>query len=208
MNPPVVVLGGGGHARVLIDALRLLRVEIAGVVDPALAGTVLGAPVLGGDEVLDTLDRTGVRLVNGLGSVGLPGRREELFEHLKGKGFSFASVVHPAAVVAADVELGEGVQVMAGALVQTGSSIGANSIINTRASVDHDCRIGRHVHVAPGVTLSGNVTVGEGSHLGTGATAIQGVTIGAGALIAAGAVVVGEVAAGKKVRGVPAREFV
>jgi acetyltransferase-like isoleucine patch superfamily enzyme len=84
--------------------------------------------------------------------------------------------------------------------------VGHNSIINTRASVDHDCVIGAHVHLAPGVTLSGGVTVGEGTHIGTGAVVIQGMTIGPRAIVGAGAVVVADVPAGAVVLGVPARE--
>jgi UDP-perosamine 4-acetyltransferase len=96
---------------------------------------------------------------------------------------------------------------MAGAVIQSGSRIGINSIINTRASVDHDCVIGNHVHISPGVTLSGGVEIGTCSHIGTGSTVIQGIVIGNSCLAAAGAVVTKDVIAGVKVRGVPAREF-
>ena len=78
---------------------------------------------------------------------------------------------------------------MAGCVIQTGTNIGANSIVNTRASIDHDCTIGETVHIAPGVTLSGNVRVGDRTHIGTGAVVIQGIAIDADSLVAAGAVV-------------------
>lgn len=186
MSLPVIVLGAGGHAKVLIDALLASSVIIVGIVDPnpALAGTkILGVPVLGGDDVVDEIPPSQVQLVNGLGSVGLPANRQQLFARFKEMGYSFATVVHPSAVVASDVVLGEGPQVMAGAVIQPGSKIGLNSIINTRASVDHDCIIGDHVHIAPGVTLSGGVSVGACSHIGTGATVIQGISIGNGCLV-------------------------
>ena len=194
----------------LIDALLASSGVIVGIVDPnpALAGTkILGVPVLGGDDVVDEYPPSQVQLVNGLGSVGLPIKRQQLFEKFKGLGYNFAAVVHPTAVVASDVVLSEGVQVMAGAVIQPGCRIGINSVINTRASVDHDCIISDHVHISPGVTLSGGISVGVCSHIGTGATVIQGISIGNGCLVAAGAVVTKDIADGAKVRGVPAREF-
>ena len=127
---------------------------------------------------------------------------------LKILGYDFSTVIHPSAVVTSDVILGEGSQGMSGEVIQPGSHIGCNTIINTRASVDHDCIIGDHVHISPGVTLSGGVDIGAGSHIGTGATLIQGISIGCGCLVAAGAVVVKDITDGEMVRGVPARGFV
>lgn len=208
MSIRIIVLGAGGHAKVLIDSLLASSAVIAGIVDPdpALAGTtILGVPVLGGDDVFGEFPPSEVRLVNGLGSVGLPVKRQQLFERFKELGHSFASVVHPSAVVAPDVEIGEGAQIMAGVVIQPGCRIGANVIINTRASVDHDCVIGDHVHIAPGVTLSGGVVIGKDAHIGTGATLIQGVTIGYGSIIGAGSVVIKDVPTGVTVVGVPGR---
>lgn len=211
MSLPVIVLGAGGHAKVLIEALLKSGNLIAGIVDPdpKLADVeILGVHVLGGDNVVNEFSPFEIQLVNGLGSVGLPVKRQQLFERFKGMGYKFATVVHPSAVVALDVVLGEGVQVMAGVVIQSGCCIGFNSIVNTRASVDHDCIIGDHVHIAPGVTFSGCVNFGIGSHIGTGATVIQGISIGRSCLVAAGAVVTKNITDGVMVRGVPAREFV
>jgi sugar O-acyltransferase (sialic acid O-acetyltransferase NeuD family) len=208
MSLPVIVLGAGGHAKVLVDALLACSALIAGIVDPdpAQAGSeLLGVPVLGDDDLVREFPPEEITLVNGLGSVGLPVARRRVFERFKGLGYGFAAVVHPSAVVAPDVVPGEGAQVMAGAVIQAGCCIGANSIVNTRASVDHDCSLGDHVHLAPGVTLSGGVTIGAGSHLGTGATVIQGIRIGAGCLVGAGSLVLRDVEPGTSVRGVPAR---
>lgn len=210
MSLPVIVLGAGGHAKVLIEALLRSSRVIAGIVDanPQLVGgDLLGVPVLGADDVVEGFRPAEVQLVNGLGSVGAVNRRQLLFEKFKPMGYTFATVIHPCAVIASDVTLGEGAQVMAGAVIQPGCRIGIDTIINTRASVDHDCAIGDHVHISPGATLSGAVTVGARCHIGTGATVIQGISIGADCLVAAGAVVVRHVADGTKVRGVPAREF-
>lgn len=211
MSMAFIIIGSGGHAKVLIEALLASSAVIKGIVDsnPMLAGSrILGVPVLGGDDVVVEFTPSQIQLVNGVGSIGLPNLRQRLYERFKILGYDFATVIHPSAVVTSDVILGEGSQVMAGAVIQPGSHIGCNTIINTRASVDHDCIIGDHVHISPGVTLSGGVDIGAGSHIGTGATLIQGISIGCGCLVAAGAVVVKDITDGAMVRGVPARGFV
>jgi sugar O-acyltransferase (sialic acid O-acetyltransferase NeuD family) len=208
VSMPVIVLGAGGHAKVLINALQLCSVAILGVTDPdpALIGQkVLGAPVIGTDDVLENYSPQEVQLVNGLGSVCLPKARSRVYDFGKKLGFVFASVVHPAAVVAGDVRLGEGVQVMAGAVLQPGAILGENVIINTKASVDHDCIIGSHSHIAPGATLSGAVIIGIGVHLGTGASIVQGVKLGNFSLVGAGSLVLKDIPAGAKVYGCPAK---
>lgn len=208
MNLPVIILGAGGHAKVLIDILLLRAALIAGIVAPEAEkqGTsILGIPVIGNDDVALAQGPGAIMLVNGVGSVKEPALRKHLFDTFKARGFTFAGVLHPSAVIAGDVLLAEGVQVMAGAVIQPGCSIGRNAIINTRASVDHDCTISDHVHVAPGATLSGNVVVGEHVHIGAGATVLQGVRIGKNSVIGAGAVVLQDVPEGVLVVGVPGR---
>ena len=198
MSLPIIVLGAGGHARVVIDALRAAKRRIVGVVDPKVKDGPFGIPALGGDEALDRHAPGEVELANGIGGTGATGPRDEVFRRFGARGYRFVTIVHPSAVVSEFAELGEGAQVMAGGVVQPGAAIGANTIVNTRASVDHDCKIGRSVHIAPGVTLSGTVTVGDGSHIGTGACVIHGINIGRGCLVAAGAVVYRDLADGQR----------
>lgn len=201
-------MGGGGHAKVLIEALKLAGVEIVGIVEKDASfkgGSLCGVPILGGEETLEYFPPGSVGLVNGVGSVKSPKVRKELYERFRFKGYSFFNVIHPFTAVASDVELADGVQIMAGSVLQPGCRVGSNTIINTRASLDHDCVIGDHAHVAPGVTLSGGVAVCEAAHLGTGAIVIQGVTIGSWSVVAAGSVVVHDVAEKVMVRGVPAK---
>ena len=209
----IIVLGGGGHARVLLDLLALRGLKILAITDPSPPAKLLeflnrnpSILMLDGDQaVLDKYPPQSVQLVNGLGTIAIDPKRRQLFEKFKGRGYTFATLVHPSAAVASGVDLGEGVQVMAGAVIQTGTSVGPNSILNTRCSVDHDCVISAHVHLAPGVVLSGSVTIGDDVHVGTGSTVIQGVQICNGALIAAGAVVIDTIPAGAVASGVPAR---
>ena len=151
--------------------------------------SLLGVSYLGDDDVVERYSPSEVSLVNGLGSISQPYLREELFKKFKNLGYKFINVIHPSAVIATDVKLGEGVQVMAGAVIQSGSVIGDNVIVNTKASVDHDCRIGQHVHLAPGVVICGNVCVEELGHVGAGAKILQSVRVGARALVSAGTLV-------------------
>lgn len=208
MSLPLIILGAGGHAKVLIDALGTAAIIGLTDRDPAKAGLrVLGVPVIGTDDALVQYAAGTVELVNGLGTVRAGSQRQALFTRYQSKGYRFATVVHRAAVIAREVVLGEGAQVMAGAILQPGCEIGENTLINTRAAVDHDCRIGRHVHIAPAAILSGGVEVEDLAHIGAGATVIQGIRIGAGSTVGAGAVVVRDVRAGVTVLGVPAKEI-
>ncbi len=196
MSAPVLVIGGGGHGRVVIEALLAAGTEVAGVIDPhpAVAATLPdGVAWLGGDEALVRYLPGDYQLANGVGGVGEPHRRS-IFERFSAAGYAFVRVRHPAASVArAGVVLGEGCQIMAGAVIQPGAQIGTNVIVNTRAAIDHDCRVGDHCHIAPGAVLCGDVTVGAGSHIGAGAVVIQGVRIGSFAIVGAGSIILRDV---------------
>lgn len=206
---PLVMLGAGGHAKVLLALAAAAGREVQGLCDPVLAQQGLanwrGVPVLGDDTYLDRLDPHGVELVLGMGQLVGQGLRSRLYRGLQARGFGFAVLVHPAAWIAPDVRLGEGVQIMAGAVVQPDCCIGENTIINTRTSIDHDCRIGSHVHVAPAATLCGGVVVGDNAFVGSGATLIQGLRVGEGAVVGAGVTLVRDLPPFHRALGAPAR---
>jgi len=128
-----------------------------------------------------------IKLVNGVGS--LPGNtmRAQLYLRFKNLGYSFATLVSQKADVSNYAHLEEGVQVMCGAIIQTGASVAFNSIVNTGAIIDHDCSIGSNNHVAPGATISGDVKSQENVHFGTGSCVIQSVSLGDNVVIGAGA---------------------
>jgi sugar O-acyltransferase (sialic acid O-acetyltransferase NeuD family) len=196
-----VLIGGGGHARVLLDLLRALGHPVLGFVDADPASAHLpGTPCLGRDDDLaQQWPPSRVELVNALGSTRTTRTRRAAYERFAAAGYRFPSLVHPSAVLAPDVTLASGVQVMAGAIVQTGVRVAENSILNTGVLVDHDCDVGPHAHLAPGVTLSGSVLVGPSAHVGTGATVVQGVRLGSACLVGAGSVVVRDVPGGATV---------
>ncbi len=197
MNNPLVILGSGGHAAVLVDILRQQQREILGLVSPGKApkSKVLSdIPHFTNDDDILNFDKHSIKLVNGIGS--LPGScmRTSLYNRFIGLGYEFETIISPNSKVSAYADLGEGVQVMSGAIIQTDVVIGANSIINTGAIVDHDCNIGMCNHIAPGVTLSGQVQTEENVHVGTGASVIQSVTIGKNSVIGAGSTITKDVA--------------
>lgn len=209
MNFPIIVIGGGGHARVLIYSLLLQKAVIVGFTDPnpLLAQvTHMGIKYLGDDSRILEYDPNKIKLVNALGSTSSSKHRRNVYEANKKLGFDFASVIHPSAIISEDALLSEGVQIMAGAVIQPGVHVGANTIINTRASIDHDCQIGAHAHIAPGAVLSGGVTIMDNVHVGTGAVVIQQVKINDSSIIGAGAVVLKDVPANRTYVGVPAKD--
>jgi len=189
LNKPLVILGAGGHAAVLMDTLKQKNAEVLGLVSPELdshRAVLQGIPhYLQDDDVL-IFSPEDVRLVNGLGS--LPGNklRAKLFTQFSALGYQFETVVAKSALISPYAELGHGVQIMPGAIIQAGAVIGANTIINTGAIIEHDCVIGAHNHIAPGVTLSGGVVTKEYVHIGTGASVIQGIRLDEHVVVSAG----------------------
>lgn len=210
MSKPVVVIGAGGHAKVVVDALLLLGAKVLCLTDadPAKHGeSVLGIPILGDDVMLSRYSPDEIHLALGIGSVKVSSVRRQVFEKMRKSGYRFMTIVHPNTSIGREVELKEGCQIMAGAIIQTGSVLGINVLVNTRASIDHDCRIGDHVHVGPGAILSGHVSLGSGCHVGCGATVIQERHLGNDVQIGAGAVVVNDSGDGSRILGVPGREI-
>lgn len=204
-NLPVIILGGGGHARVLADALQNTGHPVLGYCSPEPRPPLAsGIDWLGDDEIITRHDASQVRLINGIGSVGQTRLRRKLFEHWCGQGYGFASVRHASNITAAlDVELGQGCLLLAGSLLGPGVMLGDNVLINSRAVVEHDCQIGAHSHVATGAILCGGCSIGSDVHIGAGAVVIQGISVGSGAIIAAGSVVTKNVDPLTLIAGVP-----
>ncbi len=209
MKDTIVILGAGGHARVLIELIKLVNVyEIYGIVDPLLdkGSRVEGIRILGGDEVLQEIINRGINNVCiGVGSVKDTRTRKGLYEKCKSMGFNIPYLIHPTAYVSKTAKISEGCQIMAGVIIQTKTFIGNNVVVNTGAIIEHDCHIENHVFIAPGAVISGGVKIGEGSFIGSGAIIIQGIKIGKNAVVAAGAVVVRDVPDGTVVKGVPTK---
>jgi UDP-perosamine 4-acetyltransferase len=206
----VIGLGAGGHAKVVIDILQLAGgCELVGLLDsnPSLWHTsLLGVPVLGGDDLLSEVYAQGATYAFiGLGSIGDTKPRRRLYEKARQHGFQIINAIHPQSIVARSAQLGDGVTVMAGCILNADARLGENVVINTGSVIEHDCRIGDHAFIGPGVRLGGTVEVGSGAHLGLGAIVRQNIHIGENAIVGAGAVVVKDVPENTVVVGVPAR---
>lgn len=204
----IVVLGASGHGQVVADILFQMwtkgrEMELVGFLDddPALAGTrILGLPVLGALADLASVPHDCVAL-----GIGDNAARARVYAELAKARKHFVTAIHPSAILAPDVVVGEGAVLAAGAIANPGARIGENAVLNTGASIDHHCVLGPHAHVAPGAHLAGGVTVGEGALVGIGACVVQGVGIGAWSVVGAGAAVTLDVPERATVGGVPAK---
>lgn len=196
-----IVIGAGGHAKVVISTLRAAGWQVVAAFDDdsrKRGGSLLGVPVAG-----CVVDASAFGIRQAVIAIGDNAARQKVAQMLD---LDWISVVHPAAWADPSVRLGPGTVVFAGAVLQPDSSLGAHVIVNTGATVDHDCQLGHFVHLAPGVHLAGNVRVGDGALLGIGCAAIPGRSIGAWSTVGAGALVLGDIRERVVAVGIPAIE--
>jgi sugar O-acyltransferase (sialic acid O-acetyltransferase NeuD family) len=196
----LVVVGAGGHAKVVADVAALAGHEVLAFVDESgrTSGTRLhDIPVLAS---VDERPEAGVAL-----GIGDNRARWDRYTDLRSRGRDAPTLVHPSAVVDRTVQLGQGTVVMAGVCINADAVVGDAAVLNTGCSVDHDCRLGDAVHLAPGVRLAGAVDVGDGALLGVASAVVPGRSVGEWSVCGAGSVLVQDVPAGRTVKGVPAR---
>ena len=199
---PLLLYGAGGHGKVVFDAARAAKVSFDVVADDD-DGVIefQGVEVMHPGHGQWSMPTTFAFIV----AIGDNRRRANVFAELVHRGGTPHSVVHPRSTVSQDAAIGLGTLLCAGAIVNPGARLGVNCIVNTCASVDHDCEIGDHVHLCPGVRLGGQVVVGEGAMIGLGSVVLPGVSIGPWALVGAGSVVNRDVPPRVVAYGSPAR---
>lgn len=201
----ILLIGAGGHCLSVLDSL-LSSGEFSeiGLIDNRFyhkdlghAQTVdglLGVPIVGGDEDLPALKKAGfTHAFIAVGSIGDVSIRQSLYAKIKELGFVVPNILDPTSVVSQHATLEEGIFVGKHAVINAKAQIGTMAIINTSSVVEHDCRVGDFVHVAPGCVLSGNVRVGDDSHIGAGSVVKQGIQIGSNAMIGMGSVVLSDI---------------
>ncbi|GGL75084.1 hexapeptide transferase [Deinococcus aerolatus] len=196
----ILVVGAGGHAKVVIATLRAAGLDVAGVLDDRAESwgtSILGCSVLGG---LDQLERLADRAVIAIGS-----NAARLDIATRFPDTEWTSAIHPAATVHESVRVGPGTVIFAGAVIQPDTVLGRHVIVNTGATVDHDCVLGDYAHAAPGVHLAGTVRLEEGVFLGVGCAVTPGITVGRWTTVGAGGVVVRSLPANAVAVGIPAR---
>ncbi len=202
---PLLLIGAGGHAKVVIEAFRAIGgFDLVGLIDRrASAPPVLGVPILGDESRLAALREDGI--AHGFVALGDNAQRARLGARLAALGFVQPAAIHPTAFVAPSARVAAGAIVMARAVLGTDSRAGCLVIVNTGAVVDHDGDLGEASHVGPGCALAGNVTLGTRALVGAGCAVRPGIRIGADAVVGAGSAVVKDVAPGATVAGTPAR---
>jgi acyl carrier protein len=200
----ISIYGGGGHARVVADILRAKEIRISPRYEDDIqlvqdsSNQFEAGVILKGRDHFSTPPNP---IVLAIGSNQI---RQKIADELVSFNVQYTHVIHPRAIVASSVSIGGGSVILANAVIQLGTVVGMHVIINTSASVDHECKIANFAHVSPNATLCGNVSVGEGAHIGAGATVIEGMRIGKWATVGAGAVVIRNVDDYETVVGCPA----
>ena len=211
MEPTAIVgLGAGGHGRVIADIISRTGLHtLHAWLDPNTqlhGSTLFNAKVMGDDSFLATLHASDVSSAFiGVGSTGDATLRRNIVSQALENGFSFPVIIDLTALLSEHSQVADGTCIFPHAIINPGSNIGPYSIINTRATIEHDCQIGEFCHLAPGSIIGGDCTIGNGSHVGIGAVVKEGITIGENAIIGAGAVVVSDVPSNTTVAGVPAK---
>ena len=198
-NKPLLIIGGGGHASVLVEVLLEQGREVLGIISPKLSRqreVFDGIPHFMSDDEITKFKIEDVLLVNGIGAVPNSSLREDIDLKFRSMGYCFESVIDKTARISLYTSLGDGVQIMANASIQTGATISRGAIINTGAVVEHDAVIGVNTHIAPGAVLAGSVTVGDGSFIGANAVIIEGVMIGSDVVVGAGVTVLNKIESG------------
>jgi UDP-perosamine 4-acetyltransferase len=204
MSTGVVVIGAGGHAAVCIDLLLESGIDVVGAVSAAPSARQLQVPVLGTDEQLPRLYAEGIR--QAFVAIGDNRGRRRVTAEVEALGFTLVNAVSPRAHVAESVRLGAGISVMAGTVVNAYTTLGNGVILNTGATVDHDCVLEPFVHIAPGCHLAGTVFAAEGVFVGIGSSVIPGCRLGRWSQLGAGSVVITDIGDEVLALGVPARE--
>lgn len=189
---PLVVIGGGGHAGVLVDILRSQQREILAIVSPediSQRRIFSGLTHLKRDEDVLGFSPDSVRLVNGVGMLPKSRLKYKLNEHFLSLGYSFETVISDSAQISSFAEIAQGTQIFSGAIIQAGAFIGAHSIVNSGVIIEHDSILGEYNHIAPKAVLCGQVTTHDHVYVGANATVIQNITLEQSSIVGAGAIV-------------------
>jgi sugar O-acyltransferase (sialic acid O-acetyltransferase NeuD family) len=201
MNNRLIVIGAGGHGKVVADnALKNGYFNI-NFVDDHATGTCMGFPIIGTSAEIDHLNDGKTDFVIGVGNNAIRNQIAEKYD------VNWVTLIHPSAQIAVNVSIGKGTVVMAGAVINASATVGEHCIINTGAIVEHDNAIGDYVHISPRAALGGTVRVGDLTHIGIGAVVKNNIAVCDHCVIGAGAVVVKEIKDSGTYVGVPSREI-
>lgn len=211
MKKKLILVGAGGHAKAVIDAVDRKEYEIIGILDKDLSHIheqINGIPIIGADRDAEHyLSEGACHAFIAIGHMGDARIRNCLFSKFKALGYRMINVIHPAAVISESSRLGEGNLIMPNCVVNAEARIGNNTIINTGAIVEHEAIIENDVHLAPGSIVTGMSIVGSGSFIGAGSVVLQNLHIGTNVTIGAGSTVTCDISDNVVAVGSPAREI-
>jgi sugar O-acyltransferase (sialic acid O-acetyltransferase NeuD family) len=196
----LIVIGAGGHARVVIDTALSCGYQNISIIDLNFNGQweeILGIQVSGNMDVLDSLNSKNLFL-----AIGDNSKRKELYTKLQNQTFQFPSLIHPKSFVSDYSKIMDGTLVMNGAQINAASTIGKCSIINTSATIDHECTLGDFTHIGPGANIAGRAEIGDMSFIGIGSSVIQNISIGRNVIIGANSTVIENIGDNQKYVGV------
>ena len=194
MSKDIILIGGGGHCRSVIDVAESAGYQIIGILDkPELAGSqVLGYPIIGTDEDISQYAGKASFHIT-VGQITNAAIREQLYKKVVLAGGFIATIISPFAVVSKHAHIGQGCTIMHKAVVNANATIGQNCIINTSADIEHDVSISDFCHISTGATINGAAKVGHHSFIGSNATVNQGVTITNHVILGSGSVLTKDV---------------
>lgn len=190
IDKKVILVGGGGHCKSVIDVAESAGYSIMGILDmPELVGsTVLGYPVIGTDDTISDYVEEALFVVT-VGHIKDASLRIKLHERIKNAGGRLATIVASTAHVSRFASVGEGSVIMHQAMVNADARIGSGCIINTFANIEHDAFVGDYCHISTGSMVNGNCIVGQGVFLGSQSVLVNGISITDGCVFAAGSMV-------------------
>lgn len=207
MSINIFVVGGGGHAKVIISILKKLsNFNIIGYTDLNSLGEILGIKYLGTDsEIQKSISKSEAKYALGIGLTTNFAFRRKIIDQFS--IYHAPQIISPHAMINEDVHINDGTVVMDGVIVNSGTWVGKFSILNTSCSIDHDCNIGNNVHVAPGTILSGGISIGDNVLLGTGTKIVQSVSICDNVITGAGSVIIKNITQSGIYVGAPAKKI-
>ena len=203
----VIIIGAGGHSRVIADIIKLSDDKIVGFLDDNL--DILGKIIYDDKMVIGTIDDGIIKYKDCYFIIGIGNNRVRKLISNKYKDLKWYTAIHQNAVIGSNATIGEGTVIMAGTVINIGTKIGRHCILNTCASLDHDNILEDYVHISPGSHLAGNVKIMEGTWICAGVTVINNITIEKNNVIGAGSTVISNIEENNNIYvGVPTKKLI
>ena len=210
MNRKLLLIGGGGHCKSVLDSLISINSGVnIGIIDKKeyVGELILGVPIIGRDDDLAMLYNQGyTQAFVTLGSIGSSKNRIRIFNLIESIGFDIPNIIDPTAIISKDVKLGKGIFIGKNSVINSGAYVGNGAIINTSSTIEHDCSVGDFVHIAPGSILCGEVHIGDNTHIGAGSVIKQQIEIGSNTIIGMGSAVLQDIPDSVLAFGNPCKE--